>query len=314
MIRAEDLSRHYGPVTAVDNISFHIRKGEIIGFLGPNGAGKTTTMNMITGYLAPSSGRILIDGTDIIEAPEETKKLIGYLPEQPPLYQELTVDEYLDFVAAFKKTPKNERRAHLQTIKELVKIDDVHSRLIRNLSKGYKQRVGLAQALVGNPPLLILDEPTVGLDPKQIIEIRELIRELGKEHTVVLSSHILPEISATCGRILIISQGRIAASDTPDNLSRRLSGAARLQLLVKGSPDKVKSSLGSVSNLKELKVTQSASEGLAEAVLEAEGSADIRESVFRALVKTDLPIMQMRPLDLSLEDIFLNLTTQEENA
>ncbi|PIE04830.1 MAG: ABC transporter [Spirochaetales bacterium] len=314
MIRAEDLSRHYGPVTAVDNISFHIRKGEIIGFLGPNGAGKTTTMNMITGYLAPSSGRILIDGTDIIEAPEETKKLIGYLPEQPPLYQELTVDEYLNFVAAFKKTPKNERRAHLQTIKELVKIDDVHSRLIRNLSKGYKQRVGLAQALVGNPPLLILDEPTVGLDPKQIIEIRELIRELGKEHTVVLSSHILPEISATCGRILIISQGRIAASDTPDNLSRRLSGAARLQLLVKGSPDKVKSSLGSVSNLKELKVTQSASEGLAEAVLEAEGSADIRESVFRALVKTDLPIMQMRPLDLSLEDIFLNLTTQEENA
>lgn len=314
MIRAEGLAKNYGRIQAVNEIDFHIKKGEIIGFLGPNGAGKSTTMNMITGYLAPSRGKIFIDGIDMVEAPEEAKKRIGYLPEQPPLYLDLTVDEYLDFVTAFKKTPKSTRKADLESIRELVKIGDVRKRLIKNLSKGYRQRVGLAQALVGNPPLLILDEPTVGLDPMQIIEIRELIRDLGQEHTVVLSSHILPEISATCRRILIIDKGSIVASDTPENLSRRMSGATRLQMLVKGSNDKVRSALETLTDLKDLKTTDAGEEGVTEAVIEAVDDKDIRESAYRALSAADLPILQMRPMDLSLEEIFLNLTTREETT
>jgi len=313
MIRAEGLSKHYGRIQAVDGIDFHIEKGEIIGFLGPNGAGKSTTMNMITGYLAPSAGRILIDGIDMLEAPEDAKGRIGYLPEQPPLYLDLTVDEYLDFVAAFKKVPKKDRKGNLDTIRDRVKIGDVRGRLIKNLSKGYRQRVGLAQALIGNPPLLILDEPTVGLDPKQIIEIRELIRDLGEEHTVVLSSHILPEISATCRRILIIDKGRIVASDSPENLSRRLSGAARLHMLVKGASESVRRSLDGLDGLETLSVEDSDVAGISEAILEAVEDRDIREAAFRALARDDLPILQMRPMDLSLEDIFLNLTTREED-
>lgn len=312
MIRAESLTKHFGRIDAVKGIDFHIEKGEIIGFLGPNGAGKSTTMNMITGYLAPSSGRVLIDGVDMVESPEEAKRRIGYLPEQPPLYLDLTVDEYLNFAAEFKKTPRAGRRADLEGIRELVKIDDVRGRVIKNLSKGYRQRVGLAQALIGNPAILILDEPTAGLDPKQIIEIRELIRELGEEHTVVLSSHILPEISATCRRILIIDKGSIVASDTPENLSRRVSGAARLQLLVRGGADEVRSALEGITDLESLSVDAGTEIDAAEAVAEAAEGSDIREDVFRALAAADLPILQMRPMDLSLEDIFLNLTTREE--
>lgn len=317
MIRAENLSKRYGRIEAVKNIDFHIKKGEIIGFLGPNGAGKSTTMNMITGYLAPSGGKMLINGIDIVEEPEEAKKLIGYLPEQPPLYLDLTVDEYLDFVTEFKRVPKSRRKADLETIRELVKIGDVRKRLIKNLSKGYRQRVGLAQALVGNPPLLILDEPTVGLDPKQIIEIRELIRDLGKEHTVVLSSHILPEISATCHRILIIDKGIIVASDSPENLSGRLSGAsgsARQKLLIKGDADSVRTVLEKIPSLASLNTVPGPDTGLAEAVLAAAGDTDIREEVFRALAAADMPILQMGPMDLSLEEIFLNLTTAEEEV
>ena len=312
MIRAESLTKHFGRIDAVKGIDFHIEKGEIIGFLGPNGAGKSTTMNMITGYLAPSSGRVLIDGVDMVESPEEAKRRIGYLPEQPPLYLDLTVDEYLNFAAEFKKTPRAGRKADLEGIRELVKIDDVRGRVIKNLSKGYRQRVGLAQALIGNPAILILDEPTAGLDPKQIIEIRELIRELGEEHTVVLSSHILPEISATCRRILIIDKGSIVASDTPENLSRRVSGAARLQLLVRGGADEVRSALEGITDLESLSVDAGTEIDAAEAVAEAAEGSDIREDVFRALAAADLPILQMRPMDLSLEDIFLNLTTREE--
>lgn len=317
MIRAENLSKRYGRIEAVKNIDFHIKNGEIIGFLGPNGAGKSTTMNMITGYLAPSGGKMLINGIDIVEEPEEAKKLIGYLPEQPPLYLDLTVDEYLDFVTEFKRVPKSRRKADLETIRELVKIGDVRKRLIKNLSKGYRQRVGLAQALVGNPPLLILDEPTVGLDPKQIIEIRELIRDLGKEHTVVLSSHILPEISATCHRILIIDKGIIVASDSPENLSGRLSGAsgsARQKLLIKGDADSVRTVLEKIPSLASLNTVPGPDTGLAEAVLAAAGDTDIREEVFRALAAADMPILQMGPMDLSLEEIFLNLTTAEEEV
>ena len=317
MIRAENLSKHYGRIEAVKNIDFHIKKGEIIGFLGPNGAGKSTTMNMITGYLAPSEGKILIDGIDIVESPEDAKKMIGYLPEQPPLYLDLTVDEYLDFVTEFKRVPKSRRKSDLDTIRGLVKIGDVRKRLIKNLSKGYRQRVGLAQALVGNPPLLILDEPTVGLDPKQIIEIRELIRDLGKEHTVVLSSHILPEISATCHRILIIDKGVIVASDSPENLSGRLSGAsgsARQKLIIKGTAESVRTALKEIPNIGSLNAVKGPEDGLAEAVIAAVDNMDIREDVFRALAAADLPILQMGPMDLSLEEIFLNLTTAEEEA
>jgi len=314
MIRAEQLSRNFGRIEAVRKIDFHIKKGEIIGFLGPNGAGKSTTMNMITGYLAPSEGKIFINDINIIESPEEAKKLIGYLPEQPPLYLDLTVDEYLDFVSEFKKVPRNQKKADLESIRELVKIGDVRKRLIKNLSKGYKQRVGLAQALVGSPPLLILDEPTVGLDPKQIIEIRELIKDLGEEHTVVLSSHILPEISATCHRILIINNGKIVASDTPENLSGRLSGSSgsgRQKLLIKGGAGEVKSILEKVPTLESINIGEGAEKGLTEAVISASGSEDIREEVFRALAAADFPILQMGPMDLSLEEIFLNLTTEE---
>ncbi len=317
MIRAENLSKHYGRTEAVKNIHFHIKKGEIIGFLGPNGAGKSTTMNMITGYLAPSEGKILIDGIDIVESPEDAKKMIGYLPEQPPLYLDLTVDEYLDFVTEFKKVPKSRRKSDLDTIRGLVKIGDVRKRLIKNLSKGYRQRVGLAQALVGNPPLLILDEPTVGLDPKQIIEIRELIRDLGKEHTVVLSSHILPEISATCHRILIIDKGVIVASDSPENLSGRLSGASgsvRQKLIIKGAAESVRKALKEIPNIGSLNAVKGPEDDLAEAVIAAVDNKDIREDVFRALAAADLPILQMGPMDLSLEEIFLNLTTAEEEA
>ncbi len=317
MIRAENLSKHYGRIEAVKNIDFHIKKGEIIGFLGPNGAGKSTTMNMITGYLAPSEGKILIDGIDIVESPEDAKKMIGYLPEQPPLYLDLTVDEYLDFVTEFKKVPKSRRKSDLDTIRGLVKIGDVRKRLIKNLSKGYRQRVGLAQALVGNPPLLILDEPTVGLDPKQIIEIRELIRDLGKEHTVVLSSHILPEISATCHRILIIDKGVIVASDSPENLSGRLSGASgsvRQKLIIKGAAESVRKALKEIPNIGSLNAVKGPEDDLAEAVIAAVDNKDIREDVFRALAAADLPILQMGPMDLSLEEIFLNLTTAEEEA
>jgi len=317
MIRAELLTKNFGRIQAVKEIDFHIRKGEIIGFLGPNGAGKSTTMNMITGYLAPTAGSIFIDGINIVESPEEARKLIGYLPEQPPLYPDLTVDEFLTFVSEFKKVPKSRRKGDLESIRELVKIGDVRGRMIKNLSKGYKQRVGLAQALVGSPPLLILDEPTVGLDPKQIIEIRELIKDLGKEHTVVLSSHILPEISATCHRILIINNGEIVASDTPENLSGRLSGtsgSARQKLLIKGDSNKVKSILEKLPSIASVQTGTGPEEGLTDALISASGTEDIREDVFRAMAKADFPILQIGPMDLSLEEIFLNLTTSEEEA
>jgi len=316
MIRGENLSKHYGRIKAVDNIDFHITKGEIIGFLGPNGAGKTTTMNMITGYQAPSEGRVFIDEINIVESPEEAKKLIGYLPEQPPLYLDLTVDEFLYFVSDFKKVPRDSQKENLAMIRQLVKIEDVRKRLIRNLSKGYKQRVGLAQALVGDPPLLILDEPTIGLDPKQIIEIRQLIRDLGKEHTVVLSSHILPEISATCNRILIINKGKIVASDTPANLAGRLSGAsgaARQKLLVKGNAKEIRTKLEGISNIGSIDIAPGPEKNLCEVIASTEDNEDIRENLFHALASKNLPILQMGPMDLTLEEIFLNLTTDEEN-
>jgi len=315
MIHAEKLSRRFGKIKAVTGIDFHIKRGATVGFLGPNGAGKSTTMNLITGYLAPSSGRVSIDGIDIVKAPVQAKKLIGYLPEQPSLYRDLTVDEYLDFVSEFKRVPKSRRKSEVESVRERVKIHDVRRRLIGGLSRGYRQRVGLAQALVGNPPVLILDEPTAGLDPKQIIEIRELIRGLGKEHTVVLSSHILPEISATCEWIIIIDRGAIAASNTPENLSKCLSGGSgsvRQKLLIRGDAKLIHKTLDKLPLLSIRDFMTDPEAGVCEAVIEPSNQDDVREAVFFAMAKAKLPILQMSPMDLSLEEIFLNLTTSED--
>jgi ABC-2 type transport system ATP-binding protein len=313
LIKAENLTKRYGRHLAVDNISFSIEKGEVIGFLGPNGAGKSTAMNMMCGCLAPTEGKITINGIDIMDEPEETRKYVGYLPEQPPLYLEMTVVEYLKFVGELKSVSKQQIKKDIARIVNLVKIDDVKHRLIRNLSKGYKQRVGIAQALMGNPPILVLDEPSVGLDPKQIIEIRNLINELKKDHTLIISSHILPEISAVCDRVLIIHKGVIVASDTPDNLSKRLTGTNKVSLRVKGEETAVRSALSSLVSEKNLTIVASSEPGAVEVTMEAEGDEDIREKSFFALSENKLPLLQMRPMEMSLEDIFLNLTTVEEN-
>jgi len=314
LIKAIDLTKRYGKHTAVDGINFKIAKGEIIGFLGPNGAGKSTTMNMITGYTAPTDGKIIVDGDNILDDPEKTRAKIGYLPEHPPLYMDMTVNEYLLFVGQLKKVGKSSLRQDMDRITELVKISDVRKRLIKNLSKGYKQRVGLAQALLGNPQLLILDEPTVGLDPKQIIEIRNLIKDLSSDHTIVLSSHILPEISAVCDRVLIISKGSIVASDTPENLAQNLAGMHKLHLRVRGQEEKIRKALSSIEILKDIAVEPSRESGALNVVVEADSASDIREDVFYALAGERCPILQMRPMDMSLEEIFLNLTTVEGGA
>ncbi len=311
MIRAENLTKRYGQHVAIDSLNFNIEKGEILGFLGPNGAGKSTTMNIITGYLSASDGKVLVNDLDVLEHPQEVKKMIGYLPEQPPLYLEMTVLEYLKFVGEIKGVPSQELKTNLERSMEVVKIDDVRHRLIRNLSKGYRQRVGLAQALIGNPELLILDEPTIGLDPKQIIEMRNLIKSLGKEHTIVLSSHILPEVSAVCQRVLIINKGKIAASDTPENLSQRIAGKNRLSLRVEGPSKEIKSQLSGIEGVKSVDVQKSTEENAVEVLVEAHKDSDVRRAIFKALSKADYPILMMRPMDMSLEDIFLQLTTAE---
>ena len=254
MIEVNNLVKRYGDHTAVDHLSFKIEKGKIYGFLGPNGAGKSTTMNMITGYIASTEGTVTIDGHDILDEPEQAKKCIGYLPEMPPLYFDMTVDEYMNFVADLKKIPKDQKKSMVEEVMEMVKITDMKNRLIKNLSKGYRQRVGLAQAILGYPEVIILDEPTVGLDPKQIIEIRDLIKSLKKKHTVILSSHILSEVSAVCDYVLIISHGKLVASDTPENLGKLAEGSNTLNLLVKGDKDHIRIALGQISDIKDIKI------------------------------------------------------------
>ena len=250
MIEVNNLVKHYGDHTAVDHLSFKIEKGKIYGFLGPNGAGKSTTMNMITGYIASTEGTVTIDGHDILDEPEQAKKCIGYLPEMPPLYFDMTVLEYMNFVADLKKIPKDKKKSMVAEVMEMVKITDMKNRLIKNLSKGYRQRVGLAQAILGYPEVIILDEPTVGLDPKQIIEIRDLIKSLKEKHTVILSSHILSEVSAVCDYVLIISHGKLVASDTPENLGKLAEGSNTLNLIVKGEKDKICTALGQIEGVK----------------------------------------------------------------
>lgn len=311
MIEIQNLIKEYGRIKAVDDISFNVGKGEILGFLGPNGAGKSTTMNILTGFTSSTSGVVKVGGVDILENPVEVKKHIGYLPEQPPLYMDMTVNEYLDFCANLKTVPLKKWKSQKKDIMELVKITHVSHRLIKNLSKGYKQRVGLAQALVGSPEVLILDEPTVGLDPKQIIEIRNLIRALGKSHTIILSSHILPEVSAVCDRVIIIDKGKIAAIDTPENLSKSLSDFSKFTVTVAGPENKVKDIINSLYGVKYLETGTKIKDNEFSYIVEADKDVDVRKPMFNQLAQQGYPILELKSLNLSLEDIFLQLTTNE---
>ena len=312
MIEVKNLVKRYGDHTAVDHLSFEIEKGKIYGFLGPNGAGKSTTMNMITGYIASTEGTVVIDGHDILEEPEEAKKCIGYLPEMPPLYFDMTVLEYLKFVADLKKIPKDKKATMIEEIMEMVKITDMKNRLIKNLSKGYRQRVGIAQAVLGYPEVIILDEPTVGLDPKQINEIRDLIKGLKQKHTVILSSHILSEVSAVCDYVLIISHGKLVASDTPENLGKLAAGSNNLNLLVKGQKDTIRAALEAVEGVKEVTVKKSPEEGVYAITVGTEENMDVREKVFYSMVNASCPILEMQSKKVSLEEIFLELTESEK--
>lgn len=315
MIEVNNLTKKYGDHVAVDHLSFCVEKGQIYGFLGPNGAGKSTTMNIITGYLAATDGTVIINGKDVQKEPEEAKKCIGYLPEIPPLYIDMTVEEYLTFAAELKKVPKNERKIQVEDVMNMTMITDKRSRLIKNLSKGYKQRVGLAQAILGYPEVIILDEPSVGLDPKQIIEMRDLIKELSKNHTVILSSHILSEISAICDRIMIIAHGKLVALDTPEGLQKMMNNSAQLELMVKGSYEDVEQVLGAVPGVERVdRKGVEQSDCVCVNVIPAQNQ-DIREAVFYAMADAKLPIMAMNYQQQSLEDIFLELTgetTKEE--
>ena len=308
MIEVKNVTKRYGGVKAVDDISFTAESGEVLGLLGPNGAGKSTTMNIITGYLGATEGTVLIDGEDILERPKQAKAKIGYLPEQPPLYQEMTVRRYLEFIFDLKKV-RLPKREHIDEVMAIVKISDVEGRVIRNLSKGYKQRVGFAGALLGNPPVLILDEPTVGLDPKQIIDIRKLIKSLGKKHTIIFSSHVLSEVSAVCDRIVMINNGKIVADAKTDELSETLSGSGILALEVEGATTTVRNAISSVNGVK--RVTKGA--GLSYTV-EFETGVDIRRGVFNALAKANCPILMMRPGGMTLEASFLKLTEGGEDG
>lgn len=307
MVEIRNLTKKYGDKLAVDNISFTVPQGEILGFLGPNGAGKSTTMNILTGYLSSSSGEVKIDGYDILDNPIEAKRKIGYLPEHPPLYMDMTVSEYLDFVCDLKQV-KEDREKHLQAIMDTVKITDVKDRLISNLSKGYKQRVGLAQAMVGNPEVLILDEPTVGLDPKQIIEIRDVIKKLGRDHTVILSSHILQEVNAICERVIIINKGKLVASDTAENLGKSISNENKFQIRVTGSEREILDVLERVQGIKYVKSLGRKEANTIDFIVEANPDTDVRASIFSALAAANMPILSMQAMDLSLEEIFLEVT------
>ena len=313
MIEVKNLVKKYGNHTAVDHLNFTIEEGHVYGFLGPNGAGKSTTMNIMTGYLGATEGEVLINGHDILKEPEEAKKQIGYLPELPPLYMEMTVREYLEFVAELKGIAKNKREESINEVEKMVKIWEVENRLIRNLSKGYRQRVGLAQAVLGFPKIIILDEPSVGLDPKQIIEIRELIRQLSKKHTVILSSHILAEVREVCDYILIISKGKLVASDTPENLERNLGDSDLIEIETKASPDEVRRILETVDGIRSIS-TKHLENGITWAKIQEKKNTDIREKVFQAFAQNHQPLLKLNPLQVSLEDVFMELTQSDRAA
>lgn len=309
LIEVEKLTKKYGNHVAVDHLSFRVERGMVYGFLGPNGAGKSTTMNMMTGYIAATSGTVKINGYDMLKEPEKAKRCIGYLPELPPVYQDMTVNEYLTFASELKKIPKRERTEKIFQVMEQTKITDVKDRLIKNLSKGYKQRVGLAQAILGDPEVIILDEPTVGLDPKQIIEIRELIRELAKKHTVILSSHILSEVSAVCDHIMIISKGKLVACDTPEGLLTLFSGVKEMTLVVAGNREQLEEILKKFSQIQAYEVLEEKEDGAVRVQMKADAESDIRKELFYALAQAQMPIMELTMSEKSLEDVFLELTT-----
>ena len=306
MIEVKNLVKKYGDHTAVDHLSFTVEKGQIYGFLGPNGAGKSTTMNIMTGYLGATDGEVLINGHDILKEPEAAKKSIGYLPELPPLYMDMTVMEYLKFSTELKKIKKEDREAEIEKALKLVKLADVQDRLIKNLSKGYKQRVGLAQAILGFPEIIILDEPTVGLDPKQIIEIRELIRKLSKKHTIILSSHILAEIREVCDYIMIISKGKLVASDTPEHLEELMNGSDTIHIETRAEEETVREILSGLKDIEDVTYTQE--NEILKAEVKTKERKDIREAIFSAFAEAQCPLLTLQKTTVSLEEVFLELT------
>ena len=310
MIEVQHLTKRYGRVTAVDDVSFRVERGEILGFLGPNGAGKTTTMRILTGYMPATEGKAIVAGFDVFDQPIEAKRRTGYLPETPPLYPDMSVSEYLDFVAKIKGVPSADRRARVQYVMERTRIADMANRLCGKLSKGYKQRVGLAQALIHNPDVLILDEPTAGLDPKQIIETRELIKELAGDHTIILSTHILPEVAQTCQRVVIIAKGKVVAVDTPDNLTARLRGSETMYLQVDASGADAAASLTKIPGVTKV-VEADRRDGMVGYEVDSESGRDIRRDLARAVVSSGWGLLELRPMRMSLEDVFLSLTTEE---
>lgn len=312
MIEINHLVKKYGGHVAVNDLSLTVEPGKIYGFLGPNGAGKSTTMNIITGYLGATSGEVKINGFDILKQPEEAKKCVGYLPELPPLYMDMTVVEYLNFVAELKKIQKSLRSKYVEEAMDITRITDVSNRMIRNLSKGYRQRVGFAQAVLGYPEVIILDEPTVGLDPKQIIEIRDLIKELGKKHTIILSSHILTEISAVCDHVFIISKGKLVASDSTENLVGLMSGAQEIELIAKGEEERIVTAMEQIPLVERCETMDSEEAGTKKVVVIAKKGADVRADVFQACVNADITILEQKTATKSLEDVFLELTSSKE--
>ena len=314
MIEVQGLTKRYGSVTAVNDVTFRVEAGEILGFLGPNGAGKTTTMRVITGYMPATQGKVLVAGYDVFERPIEAKRRTGYLPETPPLYPDMSVREYLNFVARIKGVPRKEITSRVDAVMRKTWVADMAGRHCAKLSKGYRQRVGLAQAIIHNPDVLVLDEPTAGLDPKQIIETRQLIRELGGSHTIILSTHILPEVSQTCQRVVIISNGRVVAVDTPDNLTARLRGSETMFLKVAGPEGDIPPALGTIAGVTQV-TALTAKDGLVDVEVDSEQGHDVRRELASVIISRGWGLLELRPMRMSLEEIFLSLTTEEaENA
>ena len=314
MIQVENITKKYGSFTAVNNINFEIDEGEIVGFLGPNGAGKSTTMNMITGFIEPTSGRIIVDGYDISKKPRKAKRQIGYMPEGVPLYSDLTVKEFVTYMAELKGVPKKEKKDKVQKAIEETGLQDVQNKLTRNLSRGYKQRVSMAGALVSNPKVIILDEPTVGLDPKQVTEIRALIKELGKEHTVILSSHILSEVSQICNRVIIINNGQIVAIDTPENLEKKVVTDNSVYVTVEDTENKMDTRIEKLPEIKEVKLITENEDNTKKYMITANSNIDLRKNIFETFAKEGITIFEMKKSDVTLEDAFMQLIENKEEV
>ena len=314
MIQVENITKRYGSFTAVENINFEIEEGEIVGFLGPNGAGKSTTMNMITGFIEPTSGKIIVDGYDISKKPRKAKRQIGYMPEGVPLYSDLTVKEFVTYMAELKGVPRKEKKEKVQKAIKETGLTDVQNKLTRNLSRGYKQRVSMAGALVSNPKVIILDEPTVGLDPKQVTEIRTLIKELGKEHTVILSSHILSEVSQICNRVIIINNGKIVAIDTPENLEKKVVKDNSVYITVEDNDNKIETIKEKLPEIKEIKLVTENEDKTKKYIITADEDVDLRKSIFETFAKEGITIFEMKKSDATLEDAFMQLIDSKEET